>query len=324
MMPTISVIIPTRGRPKQVCEAVASALDQRLPKGESVEVIVVQDGPEPETTQALSAIQSERLRVRSLPRRRGHATARNEGINQAQGEWCAFLDDDDTWMPEKLAKQLEVAKQLVDDGVLHPVVGCVVLAVTEQREMLWPSRAPVPGEEIGSYLYARRGWRSVLSGHTLLQTSMVMLPTALAKSVSFQGGMRRHADPDWFLRLQLAEGARFVIPMEEGPLARWNLGGVHRVSASGDWRYSLVWARRHARELGPRAVAGFLSGPAAHIASAKPNGSARRRAFKVLLHEMFEVGEPGIWDLLAIAVKYTRVQSWRPRSGLGRSRGVGS
>lgn len=311
MMPTVSVIIPTRGRPKQVCEAVASALDQRLPDGVSVEVIVVQDGPDPETTEALNTIQSEHLRVTSLPRRRGHATARNEGICQAQGEWCAFLDDDDSWMPRKLANQLEVAKQLVDDGVIHPVVGCVVLAVTEQLEMQWPSRGPVLGEEIGSYLYARRGWRSVLSGYTLLQTSMVMLPTALAKSVSFRGGMRRHADPDWFLRLQLADGVRFVIPMDAGPLARWNLGGNHRVSATGDWRYSLVWARRHANELGPRAVAGFLSGPAAHVASGMPGGPARRRAFKVLLRDMFELGEPGFWDLLAIVVKYTRLQSWR-------------
>ncbi len=311
MMPTVSVIIPTRGRPKQVCEAVASALDQRMPEGESVEVVVVQDGTDPETTEALNAFQSERLRVLLLPRQRGHATARNEGIRQAHGQWCAFLDDDDTWMPAKLAKQLEVAKQLVDDGVMHPVVGCVVLAVTEQREMQWPSRAPVLGEEIGSYLYTRRGWRSILSGHTLMQTSMVMLPTALAKSISFRGGMRRHADPDWFLRLQLAEGVRYVIPMEEGPLARWNLCGSHRVSASGDWRYSLVWARRHANELGPRAVAGFISGPAAHIASGIPGGPARRRAFRVLLREMYELGEPSFWDLMAFAVKYTRLQSWR-------------
>ncbi|RNC81886.1 MAG: glycosyltransferase family 2 protein [Phycisphaera sp.] len=324
MTPTVSVIIPTRGRPKQVCEAVESVLNQQLPDRESVEVIVVQDGPDSETTEALSAIQSERLRIVSLPCRRGHATSRNVGIREAQGKWCAFLDDDDSWMPEKLAKQLEIARQLVDDGALYPVVGCVVLAVTEQLEMQWPSRGPWPGEEIGSYLYARRGWRSVLSGHTLLQTSMVMLPTALARNVSFRGGMRRHADPDWFLRLQGVEGVRFVIPMEAGPLARWNLGGIHRVSASGDWRYSLVWARRHARELGPRAVAGFLSGPAAHIASGMPGRSSRRRAFKVLLREMFDLGEPGFWDLLALVVKYTRMQNRRPRSRLGRSGSVGS
>ena len=324
MTATVSVIIPTRGRPKQVCNAVASALDQRLPSGESVEVIVVQDGPDSKTTEALNTIRSDCLRIVSLPCQRGHATARNVGNREASGEWCAFLDDDDTWMPGKLATQLDLARRLVADGALYTVGGCVVLAVTEQAEMQWPSRGPEHGEDIGSYLYTRKGWRSVLSGHTLLQTSMVLLPTVLATRVPFRGGMRRHADPDWFLRLQGVEGVRFAIPMEAGPLARWNLGGIHRVSASGDWRYSLVWARRHARELGPGAVAGFLSGPAAHIASAMPNGSARRRAFKVLLREMFEVGEPGFWDLLALVVKYTRMQSWRPHSRLGRSRGLGS
>lgn len=324
MTPTVSVIIPTRGRPRQVCEAVRSVLNQRLPERESVEVIVVQDGPDSETTGALNRIESGHLRVVSLAARRGHATARNVGIGEARGEWCAFLDDDDTWMPDKLTKQLDVARNIVEGGDRYPVVGCVVLAVTRDAEMSWPSRAPEPGEEIGGYLYARRGWRSVLSGHTLMQTSMVLLPTELAKRVCFRGGMRRHADPDWFLRLSLVEGVRFVIPIEAGPLARWNLGGENRVSSSGDWRYSQVWARRHANELGPRAVAGFLSGPAAHIASGIPGGSARRRAFAALLREMFDLGEPGFWDLLALAVKYTRLQDKRPRSSRATSGGAGS
>lgn len=314
MTPVVSVIIPTRCRPEQVVVAVRSVLAQRQIDPESIEVLVILDGPDLLTSQALRDVQDHRIRVIELPLRRGHAAARNAGIRASLGQWCAFLDDDDTWLPNKLNQQLIATRQAMDEGATHPVVGCIVRASTAGEEMLWPARLPNSDETIADYLYARTGWRSILSGHTLIQTSMILLHAALARRVPFRAGMRRHADPDWLMRLQHEPGVRFVFPSIHLPLAEWNLSGTGRVSSTGDYRYSLLWARRHAKELGPRALAGFLTGPAAHVASQITESKMRRRAFAALLREAFEAGEPTLWDIAALTVKYLGLQNWRHRS----------
>ncbi len=314
MNPTVSVIIPTRHRPEQLKAAVQSALAQDMGTGDSLEVIVVQDGSDQPTEFALRAIDDRRLRVIVLSAKRGHASARNAGIARASGAWCAFLDDDDRWLPSKLSIQLDTARRLVREGVEYPVLGCVMYVKAGGAAMQWPTRFPKSSENIGDYLYARAGWRSVFSGYTIMQTSMLMVPTELAQRVPFRGGMRRHADPDWLMRLQSTDGVRFVIPDTLEPQAIWNLGGDGRVSASGDWRYSLVWVRRHAQQMSTRAIAGFLSGPASHIASQVRSRSERRRAFGVLFQEMLEAGDPCVWDLAAMAIKYARIHHWRQKS----------
>lgn len=311
MNTTVSVIIPTRGRPSQLILAVRSVLAQSLEPAESLEVIVVVDGPDEATEAALADITDPRVRTIRLSRQRGHASARNTGIEAARGLWCAFLDDDDAWFPDKVTAQLRTARQAHTEGIAHPVVGCVVRARSEGAVMLWPVRTPNEFEPIADYLYARSGWSSVLTGHTLMQTSMILLPAQLARHVRFRGGMRRHADPDWLLRLQAESGVRFLFPETDQPLAEWNLTGTGRISSSGDYRYSIVWARRHARQLGPRAIAGFLTGPAAHVACQIPSKVARRRAFAALLREAIDSGDATVWDLAALAVKYLGLQSRR-------------
>ena len=114
--PVVSVIIPTRNRPTLVTRAVASALNQ---PGQSVEVVVVIDGPDSATVAALSVVAEPRLRVIELAERSGGARARNVGIEAARGKWVAFLDDDDEWLPHKLEKQLACAAQ---SPARYPVV----------------------------------------------------------------------------------------------------------------------------------------------------------------------------------------------------------
>jgi glycosyltransferase involved in cell wall biosynthesis len=99
--PLVSVIVPTRDRPQLVAGAVRSALDQA---GVRVEVCVVDDASaEPVVLPA-----DERVRlIRLEPPARGPAAARNAGLAATTGELVAFLDDDDVWLPGKLARQVE-------------------------------------------------------------------------------------------------------------------------------------------------------------------------------------------------------------------------
>lgn len=91
-----SVIIPTFGRPQFLRQAIASVLAQT---NGSFEVIVVDDA----SPQPVAASDDPRVRVVRAAVNGGASAARNLGVEHATGEALAFLDDDDTWVPERLA-----------------------------------------------------------------------------------------------------------------------------------------------------------------------------------------------------------------------------
>ena len=105
--PLVSVIIPTYNRATLVVEAVASALAQTY---RDFEVLVVDDGSTDGTLKALAPFLGE-VKLLRLSRRRGVSAARNLGIRAARSRWLAFLDSDDLWLPEKLARQMAFLAQ---------------------------------------------------------------------------------------------------------------------------------------------------------------------------------------------------------------------
>ncbi len=100
--PTVSAVIPTRDRARWVERAVASVLAQTRPPEE---VIVVDDGSRDGTAERLGGLFPD-VRV-IVTENCGVSAARNRGIAAAAGEWIAFLDSDDEWLPEKLEAQLQ-------------------------------------------------------------------------------------------------------------------------------------------------------------------------------------------------------------------------
>jgi glycosyltransferase involved in cell wall biosynthesis len=104
--PTVSVVIPTYNRAGVVSRALTSLGSQTRPPDE---VIVIDDGSNDDTERL---IRHEFPAVRYLRQEnRGVAAARNRGIREARGEWLAFLDSDDEWLPQKLERQLEALRQ---------------------------------------------------------------------------------------------------------------------------------------------------------------------------------------------------------------------
>jgi glycosyltransferase involved in cell wall biosynthesis len=101
--PLISVVIPAYNRVHTIQEAVRSALDQ---EDVDIEVIVVDDGSTDGTGAAAEALGDPRVRV-ITQQNGGVSAARNAGIAGAGGEWVAFLDSDDLWLPRKLISQLD-------------------------------------------------------------------------------------------------------------------------------------------------------------------------------------------------------------------------
>lgn len=106
MKPTISVVIPTYNRSHFIKRAVHSALAQTY---QDLEVIVVDDHSTDDTVKEVTDLSSGDDRVRYLHHsvNRGAQAARNTGIRAAQGQYIAFLDSDDEWLPHKLEKQVQ-------------------------------------------------------------------------------------------------------------------------------------------------------------------------------------------------------------------------
>jgi glycosyltransferase involved in cell wall biosynthesis len=104
--PLVSVVIPTHNRPLFLAQAIESVRAQTFT---DYEIIVVTNGPHTENIERSRQLASNNhCMVLALPNANLPA-ARNAGIAAATGEFVAFLDDDDVWMPDKLQKQVEAA-----------------------------------------------------------------------------------------------------------------------------------------------------------------------------------------------------------------------
>ena len=107
MTPKVSVVIPTYNRANRVGSTIDSVLAQTF---SDLEVIVVDDGSSDGTGQVLREAYGDRIRY-IYQNNQGASVARNRGIEEARGEWIAFLDSDDLWEKDKLEWQFKALEQ---------------------------------------------------------------------------------------------------------------------------------------------------------------------------------------------------------------------
>lgn len=111
-MPKVSVIIPTYNREKYIAETINSVLNQTF---SDYETIVVDDGSTDNTERVIREEFADKVIYLSKSNG-GPASSRNMGMRVAKGEYIAFLDSDDLWLPEKL----EIQTRFMD---AHPEIG---------------------------------------------------------------------------------------------------------------------------------------------------------------------------------------------------------
>lgn len=109
-MPKISIITPAYNCEKYLGEAVESVLKQTW---EDWELLIIDDCSKDKTYECMQKLarQDKRIRVFQNEHNSGSAATRNYGVQQATGEWVAFLDSDDLWREEKLEKQMAVIEK---------------------------------------------------------------------------------------------------------------------------------------------------------------------------------------------------------------------
>jgi glycosyltransferase involved in cell wall biosynthesis len=116
--PLVSAIMPTYNGAAFVAETIESVLAQTY---EPLELVVVDDASEDETAEIVSAHADRfpgRVRLQRNSERRGPCRRRNDAIELAGGELIAWIDQDDLWLPEKTARQVEAL-------LAHPEAGLV-------------------------------------------------------------------------------------------------------------------------------------------------------------------------------------------------------
>lgn len=297
--PDVSVVVPTRFRPELVTRAVRSALAQTL---RDIEVIVVIDGPDAKTRAALSALGDDRVRVIELPESSGAPNARNVGVSNARAPWTALLDDDDEWLPTKLAVQLGLARGA---RASLPIVASRLINRTPRADLVMPRRMPAPGEPLSEYFTVRRG---LFHGEGFIQTSTIMAPTELLRRVPFDVTVRRMQELDWTLRALSHDDVELVYAVQ--PQVVWHTDeNRKRISDEMPWQSSLAWLRRTRPLLTRRAYAAITMSVVASMAA--PTHSPA--VFRTLLSEARRHGRPSAIDYV------TFLQIWLIPAGLRRA-----
>ena len=113
MTVTVSVVIPTWNRAREVRRALASVHAQSRAADQ---IVVVDDGSTDETRVMLA--DEDRIEVLRC-RHRGVSAARNEGIRGSTGSWIAFLDSDDEWTSDKLEQQVAAVESSPTYRICH-------------------------------------------------------------------------------------------------------------------------------------------------------------------------------------------------------------
>lgn len=100
----VSIIMPSWNTDKFIAETIQSVIDQTYTNWE---LIIVDDCSSDNTNQIVASFEDKRIKYLHNEKNLGAALTRNKALREAKGEWIAFLDSDDLWMPEKLEHQID-------------------------------------------------------------------------------------------------------------------------------------------------------------------------------------------------------------------------
>jgi glycosyltransferase involved in cell wall biosynthesis len=231
IQPLVSIILPTFGRLQYLRPTVDSVHRQTL---QDWELIIADDGSDEATRTYLSTLAGDgRIRLVWLAHSGIPAVVRNAALRRARGSYVAFLDSDDLWLPEKLARQVET---------LHSRPAChwSYTAVSHIDGLGQPLPEPV----FGPWLPCEGSvFERLVTGPALVRTPTVLAARALiAQAGSFDETIRSSEDYDLWLRLALLSEVALV----DEPLVQVRR---HEANHSRDWEVALSGRDQSLRKL---------------------------------------------------------------------------
>lgn len=200
--PLISVILPAFNRLAWLQAAIHTVFAQTL---EDWELIVADDGSDEPTREYLRALASNhegRVRVLYLAHSGNPPVARNAALREARGEYVAFLDSDDLWLPRKL--ELQIASLGENPARQWSYT---------RSELVDGSGRPLPGGRGLKYPQRKDGWiaESLLRGEAAVtQSSVVARREAVVRVGGYPEDLPICGDYELYLRLALESEIDFV------------------------------------------------------------------------------------------------------------------
>jgi len=193
--PLVSVILPTYNRAKLLDRAMRSILSQDY---SNLELIVVDDCSTDETRDVVAGFCDEKIKYYRQEKRRGAAAARNRGIKESRGEYIAFQDSDDEWLPGKLSRQMAVFL------VSPPEVGVVYSSfyrIEGGKKFVFPKTGQAKGGNIH---------RSLMFENFVTTQAAVVRRTCFEKVGFFDESMPRLQDWELWIRISRHFSFEFV------------------------------------------------------------------------------------------------------------------
>ncbi len=162
--PLVSIVIPVYNGANYLAQAIDSALGQTYP---NIEVLVVNDGSSDDgATERVALSYGDKIRYFAQPNG-GVSSALNYGIGQMAGEWFSWLSHDDLYMPEKVAREVEVLQDVASRE--SAVVYCADRLIDKDGKPIFHPDTPLAGTFTGrEFFLAFYGSRLNINGCTLL------------------------------------------------------------------------------------------------------------------------------------------------------------
>jgi len=212
-MPKVSVIIPTYNRAGRVVAAVDSVLGQTY---EDRGIIVIDDGSTDETK---AVLQRYGGKIKCLfAEHDGPIAARNLGIRNSTGKYIAFLDSDDTWLPDKLAAQIEVLERDEDVGLVF--TDMYLVDEKGKTEKLFSDWADIVDGRV---------FRHLLRGNFISMSSVVIRKTCLDRVGALEESAAQIGVEDYHLWLRLTK--HFAVKYIDRPLVNYSIGGEDKLTS---------------------------------------------------------------------------------------------
>lgn len=204
MLPRVSVVMPCFNSERYVGEAIRSVLASTE---ENLELIVIEDGSTDGSRALIEEAAAKDERVRPLYHKTnlGISVSRNDGLKRAEGEYIAFCDADDLWLPTKLENQIQLLRQYPAADLAYGN-SKIIDETGKETGALFSDRFPVPGNGNGNLFPA-------LCVRNFINTQTVLLRRSILKEENLFNPRIDYGE-DWLLWTTLARTSEFVYTPE--------------------------------------------------------------------------------------------------------------
>jgi glycosyltransferase involved in cell wall biosynthesis len=221
-MPRVSVVVPAYNVERYIQQSMQSVLSQTF---RDLELIVVDDGSTDGTRALALAFDDPRVRVVTQANR-GLAGARNGGIRAARGEFIAFLDADDLWREDKLARHVEHFDRRPEVGVSYSQSAFIDDDGVPLHYLQRPKLTGISARDVFLRNPVGNGSAPVIRAATLKEVAYCPPDAAQIEDWYFDENFRRTEDVECWMRIVLTTRWQFEGIDQPLTLYRLNAGGL--------------------------------------------------------------------------------------------------